>query len=150
MTNHAFPEAWRRGLYETIARRRDMRAFLPDPIPHETLVRILSAANQAGSVGLSQPWNVLVGVNLDTRTQIRAHVEQERLRAAEAFSEERRAQSLSSKLEGILDAPINLCITCDQWADQPKPDLLRALMANEVEDERPPERGAAGAKGISE
>lgn len=114
MTNHAFPEAWRRGLYETIARRRDMRAFLPNPIPHETLVRILSAANQAGSVGFSQPWNFLVVENLDTRRQIRAHVEQERLRAAEAFSDERRAKYLSFKLEGILDAPINLCITCDQ------------------------------------
>lgn len=31
MTDHAFPEAWRRGLYETIMRRRDMRSFLPIP-----------------------------------------------------------------------------------------------------------------------
>jgi 5,6-dimethylbenzimidazole synthase len=114
MTTHALPEAWRRGLYETIARRRDMRAFLPDPIPHETLARMLSAANQAGSVGFSQPWNFLVVENLDTRRQIRAHVEQERMRAAAAFSEERRAKYLAFKLEGILDAPINLCITCDQ------------------------------------
>ncbi len=49
MTDHAFPEAWRRGLYETITRRRDMRAFLKDSIPDETLARILMAAHQAGS-----------------------------------------------------------------------------------------------------
>lgn len=114
MTDHAFPEAWRRGLYETIMRRRDMRSFLPDAIPDETLARILLAAHQAGSVGFSQPWNFLVIENREVRAQVRAHVEAERLRAAEAFEKERREQYLSFKLEGILDAPINLCVTCDR------------------------------------
>lgn len=114
MTDHAFPEAWRRGLYETIMRRRDMRSFLPDAIPDETLARILLAAHQAGSVGLSQPWNFLVIENREVRAQVRAHVEAERLRAADAFEKERREQYLSFKLEGILDAPINLCVTCDR------------------------------------
>ena len=114
MTAHAFPEAWRRGLYETITRRRDMRSFLPDPIPNETLARILLAAHQAGSVGLSQPWNFLVVENRAVRAQVRVHVEAERLRAAEMFEQERREKYLSFKLEGILDAPINLCVTCDQ------------------------------------
>lgn len=114
MTDHAFPEAWRRGLYETITRRRDMRSFLPDPIPDETLARILLAAHQAGSVGLSQPWNFLVVENREVRGQVRTHVEAERLRAAETFEKERREKYLSFKLEGILDAPINLCVTCDQ------------------------------------
>lgn len=49
MTDHAFPEAWRRGLYETITRRRDMRSFFPDPIPAEILMRILSAVLRATS-----------------------------------------------------------------------------------------------------
>ena len=114
MTDHAFPEAWRRGVYETITRRRDMRSFLPDPIPAETLARILLAAHQAGSVGFSQPWNFLLVENLEVRRQVRAHVEAERLRAAEAFEKERREKYLSFKLEGILDAPINLCVTCDR------------------------------------
>ena len=114
MTDHAFPEAWRRGLYETITRRRDKRSFLSDPIPDETLARILLAAHQAGSVGLSQPWNFLVVENREVRAQVRAHVEVERLRAAETFDRERREQYLSFKLEGILDAPLNLCVTCDQ------------------------------------
>lgn len=114
MTNQAFPEAWCRGLYEAIARRRDMQAFLPDPIPPTTLARILSAANQAGSVGLSQPWNFLVIENRDIRRHIQAHVEQERVRAAEGFTGTRREQYLAFKLEGILEAPINVCVTCDQ------------------------------------
>lgn len=52
--------------------------------------------------------------NREVRAQVRAHVEEERLRAADAFEKERREQYLSFKLEGILDAPINLCVTCDR------------------------------------
>ena len=113
MTDHALPETRRRGLYETTSRRRDMRSFLPDPIPAETLARILLTAHQAGSVGLSQPWNFLVVENREVRRQVRAHVEAERRRAAETFEPERREKYLSFKLEGILDAGINLCVTCD-------------------------------------
>lgn len=113
MSEHALPEAWRRGVYEVIAGRRDMRSFRPDPVPAETLARILSAAHQAGSVGLSQPWSFVVVDSREVRAQVHAHVEAERLRAAEAFEGERRATYLSLKLQGILDAPINLCVTCD-------------------------------------
>ncbi len=111
---HAFPSGWRRGVYEAIARRRDMRAFLPDPIPVELLARLLTAAHQAGSVGFSQPWNFIVVEDLDVRRQVRAHVEAERLRAASAFEGERREKYLSYKLEGILEAPVNVCVTCDR------------------------------------
>jgi 5,6-dimethylbenzimidazole synthase len=111
---HAFPAEWRRGVYEAIVRRRDMRSFRPDPVPRETLGRILAAAHHAGSVGFMQPWNFIVIEDRDARRAIRAHVEAERLRAAEAFEGERRAQYLSYKLEGILDAPLNICVTCDR------------------------------------
>lgn len=113
MTNE-FPSSWRRGLYEAIARRRDIRAFRPDPLPRETLVRILRAAHQAGSVGFMQPWNFIVVENVETRRKVRDHVEAERLRAAEAFDGARREKYLSFKLEGILDAPLNVCVTCDR------------------------------------
>jgi 5,6-dimethylbenzimidazole synthase len=111
---NVFPPAWRRGVYEAIARRRDIRSFRSDPVAPETLARILSAAHQAGSVGSSQPWNFIVIDDLEIRQQIRRHVEAERLRAAAAFPPERRQKYLSLKLEGILDAPLNICVTCDR------------------------------------
>ncbi|GEM_PF-193746 len=114
MTNNAFPEAWRRGVYEAIARRRDVRSFVSDPIPPSVLARMLAAAHQAGSVGFSQPWNFVVVENVEVRRKIRAHVEVERMRAADGFEAERRAKYLSFKLEGILEAPLNVCVTCDQ------------------------------------
>jgi uroporphyrinogen III methyltransferase/synthase len=111
---NVFPPAWRRGVYEAIARRRDIRSFRSDPVAPETLARVLSAAQQAGSVGFSQPWNFIVIDDLEIRRQIRRHVEAERLRAATAFPPERREKYLSFKLEGILDAPLNICVTCDR------------------------------------
>jgi 5,6-dimethylbenzimidazole synthase len=111
---NVFPTEWRRGVYEAIARRRDIRSFRPDPIAPDALARILCAAHHAGSVGFSQPWNFIVVDDLELRRKIHDHVDAERLRAAEGFEAERKAQYLSFKLEGILEAPLNLCVTCDR------------------------------------
>lgn len=111
---NVFPPEWRRGVYEAIARRRDIRSFKSDPIAPETLARILSAAHQAGSVGFSQPWNFIVIDDLEIRKRIRIHVEAERIRAAAAFAGERREKYLALKVEGILEAPVNICVTCDR------------------------------------
>ncbi|HUI94125.1 MAG TPA: 5,6-dimethylbenzimidazole synthase [Xanthobacteraceae bacterium] len=111
---HAFPPEWREGVFQAIARRRDIRSFLPDPVPRDVLARVLWAAHHAGSVGFMQPWNFIVIEDLAIRRSVRAHVEAERVRAAEAFDASRRAAYLSFKLEGILDAPLNICVTCDR------------------------------------
>src|SRR5262249_792139 len=111
---YAFPPQWRDGLYKAIARRRDVRSFLPDAIPPDALARILWAAHHAGSVGFMQPWNFILVEDLQIRQSVRAHVEAERLRAAEAFGDGRRETYLSFKLEGILDAPLNICVACDR------------------------------------
>jgi 5,6-dimethylbenzimidazole synthase len=113
MTKHEFPHPWKEGVYQAIARRRDIRHFLPDPIPARTLARILCAAHHAASVGFMQPWNFIVVENRSIREKIHAHVEEERVLAAENFEAERKAKYLAFKLHGVLDAPINLCVTCD-------------------------------------
>jgi 5,6-dimethylbenzimidazole synthase len=113
MTKHEFPQPWKEGVYQAIARRRDIRHFLPDPIPMQVLTRILSAAHHAASVGFMQPWNFIVVENRTIREKINAHVEEERVLAAENFEAERKAKYLAFKLHGVLDAPINLCVTCD-------------------------------------
>ena len=61
LKSNTFPPLWRRGVYEAIYRRRDMRKFLPRPIPDKLLRRVLRAAHQAGSVGLMQPWRECPG-----------------------------------------------------------------------------------------
>ncbi|MEL6430121.1 MAG: 5,6-dimethylbenzimidazole synthase [Planctomycetota bacterium] len=109
-----FPDAARRAVYEAIARRRDVRTFRPDPVPDDVLARILIAASQAPSVGYSQPWSFLVLRDEELRGRIARHVEEERLAGADVFEGERRDAYLDLKLEGILDAPLNLLVTCDR------------------------------------
>jgi 5,6-dimethylbenzimidazole synthase len=114
MKDHRFPEEWRQGVYEAIARRRDMRVFKSDPLASETLAHILKAAHQAGSVGYCQPWNFIVIEDKELRSKIHGHVTEERLKAAEGFEGEQREKYLSYKLEGILDSAVNICVTCDR------------------------------------
>jgi nitroreductase len=45
---------------DAIASRRSVRAFLPDPVPRETIERILTAATRAPSGTNMQPWRVRV------------------------------------------------------------------------------------------
>jgi 5,6-dimethylbenzimidazole synthase len=104
----------RRGLYKTIFRRRDIREFLPDLIPDEVLARVLVAAHHAGSVGFTQPWNFLIVKDLHRRHLIKKVFEEERAVNAAQFDNDRRAKFQSLKLEGILEAPVNLIVTCER------------------------------------
>jgi 5,6-dimethylbenzimidazole synthase len=113
------PEA-KHGVYAAIFGRRDIRAFRPDPVPEDVLVRILTAAHHAPSVGFMQPWDFLVVRDLETRKRIKELSDRERQAAACFFDEPRRSKYLSMKLEGILDAPLNLCVTCDPTRGGPQ------------------------------
>jgi 5,6-dimethylbenzimidazole synthase len=111
---HALPTEERRGVYRAIHERRDVRAhFLPADIPDTILARLLDAAHHAPSVGFMQPWNFIVIRDRGVRAAVRDAFLQERARAAALYEEPRRSQFLALKLEGILDAPLNLCVTCD-------------------------------------
>ncbi|HVK92126.1 MAG TPA: 5,6-dimethylbenzimidazole synthase [Mycoplana sp.] len=110
----AFSSAERAAVYRAIETRRDVRdQFLPAPLPDDLVQRLLQAAHRAPSVGFMQPWNFIV--IRDPAVHAGAH--QAFLRAneeaAELFSGERQALYHSLKLEGILKAPLSICITCD-------------------------------------
>lgn len=129
MTN-AVPDAGERGgefeprakngVYASIFGRRDVRAFLSDPVPEEVLVRILKAAHHAPSVGFMQPWDFVLIRDRDIRKRVRELSDKERRAAAVFFEEPRRDRYLSMKLEGILDAPLNLCVTCEPTRGGPQ------------------------------
>lgn len=106
-------------VYEAIHSRRDVRSFRPDPIPDEALKRILAAAHHAGSVGFMQPWNFIVLRSLPIRQQIIQVFARENTAAAAHYSGDKRELYASLKLQGILDAPINLAVTCDRGRQGP-------------------------------
>ena len=99
-------------MYEAIFHRRDIREFLPDPSPDDTLARVLIGAHHAASVGFTQPWDFVVIRDRARRRRVKAVFEAERQKNAAQFSGARREKFLALKLEGILDAPLNLLVTC--------------------------------------
>jgi 5,6-dimethylbenzimidazole synthase len=108
------------GIYRAIFGRRDIRAFRPDPVPEDVLARILNAAHHAPSVGFMQPWDFILIRDKEIRRRVKDLSDRERQSAALFFEEPRRSKYLSMKLEGILDAPLNLCVTCDPTRGGPQ------------------------------
>ena len=100
-------------MYRAIYRRRDIRHFRSEPIPDGALARIIQAAHHGPSVGFMQPWDFIVIRDESRRRAVKELFERERQAAACFYDEPRRSHYLSLKLEGIMEAPINLCITCD-------------------------------------
>jgi 5,6-dimethylbenzimidazole synthase len=109
-----FSDDERRGVYRAIHERRDVRSqFLPDPVPDEVLGRILDAAHHAPSVGFMQPWDFIVIRDVAVRQTVFRNFECASRRAAENYDGEQRKLYDSLKLAGIIDAPVNICVTCD-------------------------------------
>jgi len=119
----ANPQRWRyddarlKAVYDVIADRRDVRRFRPDHVRDELLKRVLTAAHQAPSVGLMQPWRLIVIRDLATRSQVRALAQRERLRQADRF-DQRARHFLDQKIEGVVEAPIGVCVCCDHGPDE--------------------------------
>lgn len=109
----AFADDERRAVYRAIQLRRDVRRFRPEPVPDEVLARILDAAHHAPSVGYMQPWSFIVVSDQAVRGRVKELFDRERLAAAQFFEEPRRGRYLELKLEGILEAPLNLCVVSD-------------------------------------
>jgi 5,6-dimethylbenzimidazole synthase len=112
---HTFTSEAREAVYQAIFSRRDVRGqFLPDPIPEDVLSRIITAAHYAPSVGFMQPWNFLVVRSDEVKRKVHAAFAAAHAEAAEMFDGEKQAVYRTLKLEGILESPIGLCITCDR------------------------------------
>ena len=111
----AYDTATREAVYRTILTRRDTRGdFLPDPVAPERLSRVLLAAHHAPSVGFMQPWNFIVLRDSETRRRVHDLFAKANAEAALMFEGERRETYRRLKLEGILEAPLNICVTCDR------------------------------------
>jgi nicotinate-nucleotide--dimethylbenzimidazole phosphoribosyltransferase len=110
-----YPQEQRDAVYRVIAERRDVRrGFRPDPVPGDVLGRVLTAAHQAPSVGLSQPWDFIVITDRDRRERIAALAARHRDDFAAALPAARARAFDQLKIESILDTPVNVVVTCDR------------------------------------
>ena len=112
--NVDFSDEEKYGFYKAIYSRRDVRAhFTSEPIDDNTLTKILHAAHHAPSVGFSQPWNFILIKGPKTKKKIKESFEIEHKIASEKISNPKKSEYLSLKLEGIMESPVNICITYD-------------------------------------
>ncbi|WP_440875860.1 5,6-dimethylbenzimidazole synthase [Thalassotalea sp. PLHSN55] len=110
----------RDAVYKTIFSRRDVRGqFLSDEIPSEVLTRILTAAHHAPSVGFMQPWDFIVVKNQTTKQKIKTGFEQAHQQSAKMFNDEQAQKYQQFKLEGIIESPVGICVTCDRSRNGP-------------------------------
>jgi 5,6-dimethylbenzimidazole synthase len=138
-TDAAFSSAERDAVYKCIFNRRDVRGqFLPQPISDEVLARILLAAHHAPSVGFMQPWDFIVVRDPAAKQKVRDAYQVAHGEAAAMFDDERQRAYRRLKLEGIIEAPVGICVTCDRSrtgpvvigrTHQPEMDLYSAVCA---------------------
>jgi 5,6-dimethylbenzimidazole synthase len=110
-----FSEQERDAVYKAIFTRRDVRGqFKPDPVPDDVLARILAAAHHAPSVGFMQPWDFVVVKDPAVKRLVKGDFDAANNEAVNMFEGSRQDIYKSLKLEGITEAPIGICITCDR------------------------------------
>lgn len=114
-----FDDVERQAVYKAIRERRDVRrGFLPEPMSDELLGKLLEAAHNAPSVGLMQPWRFIVVRDLSVRQAVHKIFLDANQEALAGYEGERQQNYAGMKLEGILEAPQNLCIVCDSQSSQ--------------------------------
>jgi 5,6-dimethylbenzimidazole synthase len=139
LANLALSAEERAAVYKCIFTRRDMRSqFRLDPIPDRVLARLLAAAHHAPSVGFMQPWDFIVVRDPAVKRRIHDAFAAANAEAAAMFEGERQRAYRALKLQGILEAPVGLCVTCDRErggrivlgrTHQPEMDLYSAVCA---------------------
>lgn len=113
--NTTISELEREALYKVIYSRRDVRGqYLPDSVPEEVISRVLDAAHHAPSVGFMQPWDFIVVKDVETRQKVKEGFELAHAEAAAMFCGAKQDAYRSFKLEGIMESPMGICVTCDR------------------------------------
>ena len=102
MSGHRYSDAEIAAVYRAIGERRDIRHFVPGPLPEGALERFLAAAHAGPSVGYMQPWRFLRITDAGLRREIQTLVEAERLATAEQLPS-RQQEFLKLKVEGLKD-----------------------------------------------
>ncbi len=112
MKNNQFTLREQQTLENIMLQRRDVRGnnFTNQPIADEELDKILAAATMAPSVGFSQPWEFVIINDKKVKQQIGENFKAENEKAQKLFLDKKRDLYAKLKLEGILEAPINLAV----------------------------------------
>ncbi|HWY97590.1 MAG TPA: nicotinate-nucleotide--dimethylbenzimidazole phosphoribosyltransferase [Bacteroidia bacterium] len=112
MAQKLFSEEEAKILEEIIFHRRDVRGnrFLQTPVEDNIVEKILLAALNAPSVGFSQPWEFVIVKDKEVKEKVRDSFNEENHIATDLFDKERAGEYAKMKLEGIMEAPLNIAV----------------------------------------
>ena len=107
---HKFDDDSIEALRNIILLRRDVRGnrFLNRKIKNKVMNELLEAANNAPSVGFSQPWKFIIVKSDKKREKIYNNFQKENKKAKKTFKENKIYPNL--KLEGIKESYLNIAV----------------------------------------
>ncbi len=113
-----FDDDFRSILISLFRWRRDVRSFLPMPVPQVILDHLFELAHLAPSVGLSQPWRFVMVENASRRSAIKANFEKCNAMALAGQNETRAGIYASLKLAGLSEAPCQFAVCTEAEPEQ--------------------------------
>jgi 5,6-dimethylbenzimidazole synthase len=113
-----FDDEFREKLRQLLVWRRDVRRFRPDPLPPDTIERLIGTACLAPSVGLSEPWRFVIVNDAARRRAIRSSFERCNATALAAQDATRAALYARLKLAGLDEAPAHVAVFADPATEQ--------------------------------
>jgi 5,6-dimethylbenzimidazole synthase len=115
-----FDVAFREKLRALFVWRRDVRKFLPAPLPDGTARRLIEAACLAPSVGLSEPWRFVFVESPQRRTAMQRNFEAANKQAIAGYDGEKARLYATLKLSGMEIAPLQMAVFVDNETEQGK------------------------------
>ncbi|RBP14346.1 cob(II)yrinic acid a,c-diamide reductase [Roseiarcus fermentans] len=117
-TERQFDAVFRAEFADLLAWRRDVRRFRSDPVPEETLDLLFRLADLAPSVGNCQPTRFVRVDDAARRAAVRANFEAANREALAAYAGERAKLYAGLKLAGLVEAPVQVAVFCDEATGQ--------------------------------
>ncbi|MDE5414861.1 MAG: 5,6-dimethylbenzimidazole synthase [Bacillaceae bacterium] len=110
-----YSDEQKKTLYDVIKRRRDVRTFKSEEVPEEAIMNIIQAGHDGPSVGFMQPWNFIIIQSQEVKEKLAwaANKEKRALAIHYEDKDEKHQKFLGLKVQGLKEAPITICVTCD-------------------------------------
>jgi 5,6-dimethylbenzimidazole synthase len=108
-----YDKAFQAELRDLMRWRRDVRHFRTDAVEAAVLDRCLSAFSLAPSVGLSEPWRVIIVETAAARAAALANFEAANAEALAGYDTEKARLYAGLKLSGMREAPVHLAVFSD-------------------------------------
>jgi 5,6-dimethylbenzimidazole synthase len=113
----SFDETFRQQLRELFVWRRDVRRFRRDPLPDDTIERLIEIVGLSPSVGLSQPWRFVIVEDATRRAAVIEDFKVCNAKALQAYSGEQAARYAALKLAGLEEAPCHLAVFAEKASE---------------------------------